>query len=218
MADRLKEQTQRNWKNLWPIFSKKWNTVITSHGACASMEEKNGLRDLFHDTNRGRKIDWESSPGPFPVKNCNSTKAYPDASQTSKIELFVKLVSSSQQLTIFAKHSVFDTCVCSECVFAVVSDRHHNQKWWRIFNKKWEGWNPKAGKAAQERGLNRNFLIDSNSYDGTQVQIPLQKSLIEIFRENSFYDPQPYNKKIPRLFNSFKTTVNVDPIAFTIIN
>ena len=56
------------------------------------MEEKNSLRDPFHDKNRGRKIDCESSPGPFSVKNCNSTEAYPEASQTSKIELFVKAI------------------------------------------------------------------------------------------------------------------------------
>ena len=62
-----------------------------------------------------------------------------------------------------------------------------------------------------------------NSYDEIQVQIPLQKSMIEIFWGNS-YDPWPYNIKtpyktaMPALLNLLNFTDDVDPIAFTIIN
>ena len=50
-----------------------------------------------------------------------------NASQRSTTELFVKLVKGSQQLTIFAKSSILDVWVGSECVFAVVSHEHKYQ-------------------------------------------------------------------------------------------
>ena len=62
------------------------------------------------------KLSVSHPPGTFYVTN--------GASETSKMELFAKLVSGSYQLTIFAKHSIADVWVGSEDASAVVSDRH----------------------------------------------------------------------------------------------
>ena len=40
------------------------------------------------------------------------------------MELFAKLINGFQQLTTFAKTSILDVSVGSECAFAVVSDKH----------------------------------------------------------------------------------------------
>ena len=43
------------------------------------------------------------------------------------VELSVKLVNGSQQLTTFAKSFILDVWVGSECAFAVVLDEHQYQ-------------------------------------------------------------------------------------------
>ena len=47
------------------------------------------------------------------MKQKNS-EAYPEQSQTSKMELFVKIVKSWNLLTIFKKSSILDVRLCSE--------------------------------------------------------------------------------------------------------
>ena len=64
--------------------------------------------------------------GPFFVTNVTNTETYSLASQTSTMELFVKLVNS-QQLTTFAKSSMLNVFVSFECAFVVVSDEHQYQ-------------------------------------------------------------------------------------------
>ena len=43
------------------------------------------------------------------------------------MELFVKLVNSSHQLTAFTKSSILDGWKGSECAFAVILDEHQYQ-------------------------------------------------------------------------------------------
>ena len=42
------------------------------------------------------------------------SEAYPEPSQTSKMELFVKIVKGGNPLTIFEKSSILDIWLCSE--------------------------------------------------------------------------------------------------------
>ena len=48
--------------------------VITSHVACARMEDENVVSN-FPDIKGGRKINYEASPGPFSVTNGINTEA-----------------------------------------------------------------------------------------------------------------------------------------------
>ena len=62
------------------------------------------------------------------------------------MKLFVKLVNSSQQVTSFAKSSILDVWMGSECAFAVVSDKHQYQYGIKDFQLKNRGMKRKSGK------------------------------------------------------------------------
>ena len=62
------------------------------------------------------------------------------------IELFVKLVNGSQQLTNFAKYSILNVWLDSECAFVIVLDEHQYQYGMENFQLKIGGWNPNSGK------------------------------------------------------------------------
>ena len=64
------------------------------------------------------------------------------------MELFVKLVNDSHQLTTFTKSSTLDVWVGSECAFAVISDEHQYQYGMEDFHLKNRRMKPKTGKTA----------------------------------------------------------------------